>query len=157
QVRLTADRESSGDPEDDRGGTDTFFAWFFRGKGPDRVVSGARIAARFTEAGAAYRTFFERNHVAEVLGVEPGQVTEALASATGHSRPERVAEIQRRAASFLSGKASKHPRYARFVAAQAAALELLAERKGEKSDFARIVFEQAYQAEIQKPPASRAP
>jgi hypothetical protein len=157
QVRLTAGRESSGDPEDDRGGTDTFFAWFFRGKGPDGVVSGARVAARFIEAGAAYRTFFERNHVAEVLGVEPGQVAEALASATGHSRPELVVEIQRRAASFLSGKASRHPRYSRFVAAQAAALELLTERKGEKSDFARVVFEQAYQGEIQKPPASRAP
>ena len=100
QVRMTADRETSGDPEDDRGGTDTFFAWFFRGKGPDGVVSGARIAGRFIEAGSAYRIFFERNHVAEVLGVEPGQVAEALASATGHSRPELVVEIQRRAASL---------------------------------------------------------
>ncbi len=30
------------------------------------------------QSGSAYRTFFERNHVAEVLGVEPGQVAERL-------------------------------------------------------------------------------
>jgi hypothetical protein len=35
----------------DRGGADTFFAWFFRGEGPARVLSGANIQQRFTQAG----------------------------------------------------------------------------------------------------------
>lgn len=143
--------------ENDTGGTDTFFAWFFRGEGPSGVVSGARIANRFTEAGAAYRTFFERNHVAEVLSVQPGEVKAALARETGMSIEAMALEIQRRAARFLSGKSVKHPAYTRFVAAQAAALELLAEAKGETADAARIVFEEVYRAEVKTPQTRQAP
>jgi hypothetical protein len=35
-----------GNESQDVGGTDTFFAWFFRGRGPDGVVSGATIQER---------------------------------------------------------------------------------------------------------------
>lgn len=151
QVRLTTDEESSPGLEDDRGGTDTFFAWFFRGEGPTGVVSGARIARRFIEPGSAYRTFFERNHVAEVLAVEPSKIIDAVSSATGQSREDLSLEIRGRASRFLSARTTKHPLYSRFIAAQAATLELLGEGGGTTAEYARLVFEQVYQAEQKKP------
>ena len=151
QARLKAGRAESADTEDDRGGTDTFFAWFFRGEGPKGLVSGARIASRFKQSGSAYRTFFERNHVAEVLGVEPGHVANGLATSLGISLQELNGEIQRRAVRFLSARTKRHPAYARFVAAQAAALELLGDSKNEKAEFARLIFEQVYLGEAKRP------
>ena len=151
QARIKADRDKLSDTEDDRGGTDTFFAWFFRGEGPKGLVSGARIAGRFKQSGSAYRTFFERNHVAEVLGVEPGQVAKGLATALGISMTQLKVEIQKHAVRFLSARTIRHPAYARFVAAQAAALELLGDSKSEKAEFARLVFEQVYRGEVKKP------
>src|SRR5262249_51861958 len=53
---------------DDRGGMDTFFAWFFRGEGPKGIVSGANIQRRFIQKGTAYSTFFEDNYVSDLLG-----------------------------------------------------------------------------------------
>ena len=51
----------------DSGGRDTFFAWFFRGEGPGRVISGANVQRRFISSRGALATFFEDNHVAQVL------------------------------------------------------------------------------------------
>ena len=64
---------------DDHGGTDTFFAWFFRGEGPKGVVSGANIQRRFIQAGTTYSTFFEDNYVAGSARAAPGGVADALA------------------------------------------------------------------------------
>ncbi len=64
--------------DDDNGGIDTFFAWYFRGDGPDGVVSGANIQKRFIQRGAAYATFFEDNYVADVLVCPPSQVQKRL-------------------------------------------------------------------------------
>jgi hypothetical protein len=151
---------SSSDPDDvstdDDGGTDTFFAWFFRGKGPKGVVSGANIQRRFIQAGSTYATFFDRNHVAEVLGVGPELAPERLAAVLGLGQEAVVGELQARAAKFLS-TAKKHPARDRFVAAQASALELLAEQSSPVGDAARVVYQEIYQAEIKKPHASRAP
>lgn len=76
QVRATVVQTSDGvegDLEtDDRGGTDTFFAWFFRGEGPKGVVSGANVQRRFIQQGTAYSTFFEDNYVMDLLGARPG-------------------------------------------------------------------------------------
>lgn len=156
QARLMLMGGAKEKDENDSGGTDTFFAWFFRGEGPAGVVSGARIANRFTEAGAAYRTFFERNHVAEVLAVQPGDVNAALSRAMGLQTEALAVEIQRRAARFLSTSV-KLAAYSRFVAAQAAALELLAEGTSGSADAARIAFEEVYRSEVKKPHAKQAP
>ena len=145
------------DPGDDRGGTDTFFAWFFRGDGPAGVVSGARIQKRFRQAGSAYSTFFDRNYVAEVLGVEPGQVARSLAETLGIDQAALRSQLREHAAKFLSARARRHPSHDRFVAAQAAALELLIERDTNSREAARIVFQQVYQSEIKLPPAAEAP
>jgi hypothetical protein len=155
RARLASEFPGPGD--DDRGGTDTFFAWFFRGEGPKGVVSGANIQKRFIQRGSAYSTFFERNHVADLLGAEPGRVTEALASAVGLGVNAVAAQVRDRAAKYLSAKAKVYPSHDRFVAAQAAAFELVLERGGSLAEAAMPVFQQVYQGAAKKPHALQAP
>jgi len=154
--RLAAGSREPG-AEDDHGGTDTFFAWFFRGDGPKGIVSGANVQKRFIQSGSAYSTFFDRNHVADLLVAESGGVAKALASAVGLGVSEVAAEIRARAAKYLSAKAKVHPSHDRFVAAQAAAIELVVERAGPLAEPARLMFQQVYQGAQKKPHASQAP
>ena len=56
---------------------------------------------KFLYADPSLRPAAERNHVAEVLGVEPGQVAEGVASVTGRSLPQFNGEIQKRAVRFF--------------------------------------------------------
>jgi hypothetical protein len=143
--------------EDDHGGTDTFFAWFFRGDGPKGVVSGANVQRRFIQSGSAYSTFFDRNHVADLLRAESGGVAKALASAFGLGVSEVAVEVRARAAKYLSSKAKVHPSHDRFVAAQAAAIEFVVERGGPLAEAAELVFQQVYQGAEKKPHSSQAP
>lgn len=155
RARLTSNGQARGD-DDDRGGTDTFFAWFFRGEGPKGVVSGANVQRRFIQAGSAYSTFFERNHVADVLGAAPGDVVPRLAHAMGTSLEQVADQVRARAAKYLSGKTKRHPGHDRFVAAQAAALEWLAESPGQP-ELARVIFQEIYRGHEKKPHATEAP
>lgn len=111
----------------DVGGSDTFFAWFFRGEGPRNVVSGANVQRRFIQASAAYATFFEDNVLIDVLACAPEEVPERLAGAVGTTRAALPEELRQRAAKFL-GTAKKHGRRDQFRAAQAAAVEWLTEK-----------------------------
>src|SRR5262245_53842256 len=58
----------------DRGGTETFFAWFFRGEGPAGVLSGAELAFRLNTPRYALSSFFLDNWVAALLQADPGHV-----------------------------------------------------------------------------------
>jgi hypothetical protein len=78
----------------DRGGTDSFFAWYFRGDGPARVISGANIQRRFVQRGASYATFFEDNYVAEILGCAPGTVELNLATVLEVDREKLRSELR---------------------------------------------------------------
>jgi len=141
---------------EDTGGTDTFFAWFFRGEGPRGVISGANVQRRFIQKGTAYSTFFEDNHVAFLLGVDPGSVAGALARACG-LEPEGLSEVLRqRAAKYLS-RARRHPRADRMEAAQAAAVELLAERNDALGERARLILHERFEASKKKSATSDAP
>lgn len=143
---------------EDRGGEDTFFAWFFRGDGPTGVVSGANLQARFTRASGAYATFFADNHVMDLLGAVPGAVASGLAAALGCSKEELDSELRSRAAKYISSKAKVVTRGARMEAAQAAAVELLSEGAPiELRERAQIVFVQRYQAGRAQAPAKDAP
>ena len=86
--------DSDGQPmstaDADEGGNDTFFAWFFRGKGPRGVVSGANIQRRFITRGAVYATFFEDNHVADLLACRPDQVEGHLTALLGGPSPRAM-------------------------------------------------------------------
>ena len=112
-------RESEHQHDDatDRGGRDTFFAWFFRGAGPRGVISGANIKQRFIQRGTAYATFFEDNYVAYVLGCRPGEVQARLAQLLAVEPGELQARLRDRSKRFLS-RAKTPARADRFEAVQ---------------------------------------
>jgi len=143
---------------EDRGGEDTFFAWFFRGEGPSGVVSGANLQTRFSRSNGAYATFFADNHVMELLSAGPGTVATSLATALGWSREKLDSELRPRAAAYISSKAKIVTRGARMESAQAAALELLSvHAPSGLREPARIIYEQRYQAARAQHPAKEAP
>ncbi|QAT82967.1 helicase domain-containing protein [Corallococcus coralloides] len=163
KLRSTAlsapDSSGTGDTAvDDSGGNDTFFAWFFRGKGPQGWASGANLQARFNKASGVYATFFSDNHVLALLDATPGTVLESLSSAVKMSKPALVDELRQRAARYLSKKAQVVTRGARLEAAQAAALELLKDMAS--SPFAvraGIIWEERFSASLQREHAPDAP
>ncbi len=118
------------DPDDDvttgsEGGTETFFAWFFRGEGPDDVFSGANFQKRFLQKRTAVATVFEDNHAAWLLGVEPGAVLVALEAKLSMSQESVVSAVRRLASHYNAD--NKPTRKGQFQAWQAGALELLKE------------------------------
>lgn len=150
-----------GRSEVDTGGNETFFAWFFRGEGPQGIVSGATIQQRLGALGGTYGTFFKDNHVATLLGCEPGTVRWTLATALGMTEEEVGATIHERSRLFLS-RAKKWPRGKRFEAVQAATLQLLVEHPACSAavrDSARVAWEAWYRdsALPAKDQASEAP
>jgi hypothetical protein len=159
QVRATAiqARESldANLDTDDRGGTDTFFAWFFRGEGPKGVVSGANIQRRFIQKGTAYSTFFEDNYIGHLLEARPGNVTDALVKTLDRDEKSLRQELGRRAMKYL-GRAKKVQKADRFEAAQGAAIELLMERRDPLGDRARIIWHERFETSVRNPSANEA-
>jgi hypothetical protein len=141
---------------DDRGGTDTFFAWFFRGEGPKGVVSGANIQRRFIQKGTAYSTFFEDNLVMDLLEARPGGVAEALGKVLALDQSSLRSTLSRHAAKYLS-KAKKPQRADRFEAAQASAVELLKERRDALGERARMIWHERFETSIRQHSAAEAP
>ena len=140
----------------DRGGTDTFFAWFFRGDGPPGVISGANIQRRFIQRGTAYATFFEDNHTMALLGARPGSVLNALADVMGVDPSTAREEVRHCAAKYLS-QARRLAGADRMEAAQAAAMEILKDLHGEIGEYAGIIWHERYKSSQKKPHASEAP
>lgn len=141
------------EPDDDGGlavvsevaepsGLDSFFAWFFRGDGPDGFLSGAALKKRFERAGSAYSTFFEDNYVAWLLGARPGQVFDNLVEYLARARDQVVDQLRRRVALLLPAGTTDHSarRLHLFMAAQAAALELIHEHGGRLATLADLVL-----------------
>ena len=123
----------------DRGGTETFFAWFFRGEGPGRVLSGARLQQRLVGTSA---TFFEDNHVAGLLGVEPGDVYRSLVEYLGVPESTTRAALARIAAAHL--RPGEVPRQQMFLAMQHAALSLIARHEGRSRQDAQCLLHERY-------------
>ncbi len=142
--------------DDDRGGADTFFAWFFRGEGPKGVISGANIQQRFIQRGGIYATFFEDNYVMALLDARSGEVTAALAKALGISTDALATELGERAKRFL-GQAKKIPRADRFAAFQAAAVEKLKDVDGPWRERAQVIWNELFATAIKVKPASTEP
>ncbi|MBM7085673.1 helicase-related protein [Micromonospora humidisoli] len=132
--------------DDDTGGQDTFFAWFFRGAGPTGIVSGATVQSRFRNQGGALGTFFDDNHVMALLDADPGQVGDALARALGQARDSVDRLVREHSRHYLS-EAKQATRAARFEAVQAAALELLAHHQGPHRARAEVIWWELYRPE----------
>jgi hypothetical protein len=142
---------------DDRGGVDTFFAWFFRGTGPKGYLSGANVQARFIKGSGPYSTFFADNHVMDLLGAESEGVLRVLAAAVGLSEAETAEQVRRRAAKYLSRKARVATRASRLEAAQGAALELLRDAGGEYAARAAVIWDERFRTSVAREPAATAP
>jgi Type III restriction enzyme, res subunit/Helicase conserved C-terminal domain len=121
-------------------GVDSFFAWFFRGKGPDGVRSGATIALDLEKASSAYSTLLEDNYLAAVFGVRPSEVLSALANVLRAPIPEIVERVGRDAARYLGAKGSVVTSRARMRAFQAAGLYLLSEVPGRTGNEAQTIL-----------------
>lgn len=129
--------------EEDEGGTETFFAWFFRGNGPPDILSGALMQKRFSKGGSVHSTFFDDNHVAWLLGAGPGAVFEALVGYLGSDADSVRGKLSESAACWLP-KVKKQQRRTLFLAVQRAALSLLARTPGPLQPKADIVWQERY-------------
>ncbi len=131
----------------DEGGSESFFAWFFRGTGPPGLLSGAAFQKnRLSSQGSVYSTFFEDDYVAWLLD-RPADVLTELAAQVHDDRGELCASLRDRAYYLfraLNTRAEGYPRILVFNAYQRAALERLQERGGDRGEQARVVLEQAF-------------
>ncbi len=128
--------------EDNRGGSDTFFAWFFRGDGPPGVLSGASLRKRFIQGRGTLGTFFADNHVMGLLDAPAGGVARALMRVLECDEQELARRLAADAAGYL-----KHDHAAdRMEAVQAAALALLKERDDAVGRRAQALWQLHYQA-----------
>jgi Helicase conserved C-terminal domain. len=133
-------------PDTDQGGMDTFFAWFFRGAGPQGWLSGAAFRKnRLQGMGSAYSTFFEDNYVAALLGVA-SDAFDALATEIELSPEELSRQIRELAYSAYRRKTgqTKFPRLFVFHAYQAAALMLLADSRSSLAPDADLILRERY-------------
>lgn len=141
----------------DVGGPDTFFSWFFRGKGPKGVISGANVQRRFIQRGSVYATFFEDNHVMALLEGTSGTVFATLAEYLGFDEVTCRERLRQLAARYLSRRAKKHAGADRMMAAQAAALELLKIHPGPLKEKANCIWRECFETSRSTDPADEAP
>lgn len=133
--------------DDDEGGAETFFAWFFRGKGPSGVLSGAAFQKnRLASEGSAYSTLLEDDYVSWLMD-RPADPIAALAAELG--APIDTALRTLRESAFGSFKAltkreAGYPRYRLHQAYQSAALALLASGSGALAERARVVLDERF-------------
>jgi superfamily II DNA or RNA helicase len=133
------DRAQQDESAEDRGGLDTFFAYFFRASPRGGLFSGQLMREGLNSPSGQLATFFERNLVMELLGSDRRSVISDLAKATGLTRAELRREIGERSRRYLSGMQPPQRRE-QFTSAQAAALELLRE----SDERAKVLHQQLF-------------
>lgn len=111
--------------EADTGSEANFFAWFFRGEGPEKVFSGAQFnKTRLSGEGSLEATFFDDNYVLWLLG-EADDTLGHLAKLCSLRREDVRSILHSEVAGLFRGSA-KRPRRRVFLEYQKAALALLA-------------------------------
>lgn len=123
---------------------DSFFAWFFRGKGPEGVRSGASIALDLEKASSAYSTLLEDNYVAAALRVSADEVLPTLADTLHANAAEVVERVGREAARHLGSKKATVTSRLRMRAFQAAALYLLRDVQGRIGEEATLILRDVF-------------
>ena len=143
--------------EEDEGGAETFFAWFFRGQGPADVLSGAAFQRnRLSSASSTYVSLFDDDYVAWLLDAQDSEtnVLDALAKVLGESPDQCTAMMRRLAYSYFSERSRQRDGYPRGYVVegyQIAALVLLADREGDLGCRARMVLEERYPGQRPSP------
>ena len=157
RVATSDDREDLIDgrfaEEEDAGGSETFFSWFFRGEGPPGTLSGAAFQKnRLSGQGSAYSVLFEDDHVSWLLG-RPEDPLEKLSSTLKRTVDDVTEELRARAWSHFRARTSRavgYPRILVFDSYQAAALEMLEASSSEYADDAAVILEE-WQREVPDP------
>jgi hypothetical protein len=130
--------------ETESSSVDSFFAWFFRGEGPEGVRSGASIAAQMDTKTSAYATLFEDNYVSNLLGVPTERLAAEFAKVIGRPLPATMEALGRRAAQYVGRKKKRSERLVQMRAFQAAALSMLRETGGDLGERALAVLQIAF-------------
>ena len=134
--------------EEDEGGAESFFAWFFRGAGPPNVLSGAAFQKnRLASSSSIYATLFEDDFVASILDADSNTVFDALVCELGSTTTECNGALRSACYGYFQERSRQREGYARlyvFEGYQVAALSLLRERGGEIGRKAEIVLEERF-------------
>jgi len=134
--------------EDDDGGAESFFAWFFRGAGPKGVLSGGAFQKnRLASTSSVYSTLFEYDYVSSLLGC-PHDVFASLAKQLGQESAELARNLRTRAYRYFSASTKQkegYPRLLVFDAYQVAGLELLVDSNGSLGDEAEMILQERYE------------
>ena len=130
--------------EDDEGGAESFFAWFFRGNGPSGVLSGAAFQKnRLSSTSSAYATLFEDDYVANLLSVDAGVVLDSLARMTGKPLKHCTKRLRQLACEFFQERSRQRDGYPRlyvYQGYQAAGLAFLRKCGGKIGEQAEIML-----------------
>lgn len=134
--------------EADLGGSESFFSWFFRGKGPAGILSGASFSRNRLEkakASAQLSTLFDDNWLLWILGY-PAEPLAKMASLLEKPVDRLAEELRRRAATIDTvNHPSKKPQKRNvFLAYQQAALEFVAGQNRDPvlAERARVVLDE---------------
>ena len=133
--------------DDDEGSAETFFSWFFRGRGPRGVLSGAAFQKnRLSSQSSVYGMFFQDDYVSWLLD-RPADPLAELARIAGSSLPTVVDILRPQAYRHfihLTHREKGYPRLQVFLAYQQAALELIEKAGGQLGDEARIMLDERF-------------
>jgi hypothetical protein len=142
-IDLDDDSEPVRPDDENKGGTETFFAWFFRGEGPVGMLSGAELAKRLNLPRYSLSSFFLDNWLASVLDAPPGSVFLALRDALQTSEAELRANLERLAGSVVPIR-KRYSHRELFLAFQYAGLRLLADLSNETGSRAKVMLHQLF-------------
>jgi len=133
--------------EDDEGSTETFFSWFFRGKGPGGILSGSAFQKnRLANTSAVHSTLFEDDYVSWLLE-RPSDIMKSLAEITNISRKLLTTTLRNAAYGNFKNLSRQKKGYARlyvFEAYQMAALELIKNAGNTIGKKAGIILNERY-------------
>ena len=123
-------------------GFESFFSWFFRGEGPDGILSGASLSRnRLEKDSAQLSTLFEDNWLLWLLGYPADPLAE-LARLLGKPTDQLARRLRDRAAEIHPAKKPQKRKV--FLAYQQAALEFIRDQTDNAAlaETARTVLEQ---------------
>jgi len=133
--------------EDDEGSTETFFSWFFRGKGPAGILSGAAFQKnRLANTSAVHSTLFEDDYVSWLLE-RPSNVMKSLSDLTNTPLKSLTAKLRNAAYGNFRNLSRQKKGYSRlyvYEAYQMAALELIKDVGNAIGKKASIIVNERY-------------
>ncbi len=143
---------------EDEGGSESFFSWFFRGKGPSGILSGAAFQKnRLSSISSVYAILFEDDHVSWILG-RPDNVIAKIADLTRINKSKLIDQLRDKAFGIFKKNSQRkkgYPRLYVFESYQIAALDLLRKKvSGDIGKKAGIVLVERYDNATSKPEKS---